>query len=782
MTALIISSTALIIIVLTLRHFLKGHISLRLQYALWALVLLRLLIPFNLPQSPISVLNAVDTSKAAIAFGEEPMDQVLLHDVFKPTAQTAEHTSPDLNAAPETHNPTLDWAQAITLVWYTGIALVGLTLLLSNLSFSRKLRKTRVEFPAGDYSLRVYVVENLPTPCLYGLFTPAVYMTPEVAQDETKRRHVLAHELRHYRHGDHIWSALRSLCLAVYWFNPFVWLAAAISRRDAELACDEATISRLGEEHRLEYGRTLIGLTCQKRSKMDLLCCATTMIDSKKGLQERIVLIAKKPKTALCTLMVTLLILAVGAGCTFTDSTPVKTAQPTATPLIEDANYVGNSGVTVSDSKLIYTVYDGQNPLSKEELQQAKLLTLINVDSLDFLREAPNLTHIRTSCYSASTIDDAKTVYGDISALGELTNLQSILLSYSNVTGDISALSGLEQLQEVQLGDTHVTGDISALNKLVNLRAMYLDSDNITGNLDALDGMPALENLGLSGSGIKGSLSSLGALPNLNNLSLYAAPNITGTISMIKEMHLTGIHFIETGIAIDLSDLTGVSSLYTIELISDNITGNLSALSGMSDLISIYLGGKNIEGDLNALGGLKDLHIISLLSTPKITGDISALKGCDKMLGILLEDTNITADLSDLSEFPGLMFLTATSSNISGNLGDLSGLENLSSVQLASPDITGDLTALDSIRNLSRLKLRCPGVTGDMDTLSKYRKLTYIDLSTANVTGDIGALTNLKLLFHLDLSSTGVSGDLSALDGLTMLRDIDVTDTTVTGQ
>ena len=43
MIELIISSSALILIVITLRYILKGKISLRLQYALWVVVLVRLL-------------------------------------------------------------------------------------------------------------------------------------------------------------------------------------------------------------------------------------------------------------------------------------------------------------------------------------------------------------------------------------------------------------------------------------------------------------------------------------------------------------------------------------------------------------------------------------------------------------------------------------------------------------------------------------------------------------------------------------------------------------------
>ena len=68
MTEWAVTSSVLILVVLALRQCLKGKISLRLQYGLWALVLVRLLLPFSLGHTPVSVLNAVD---------EAPLTQVV---------------------------------------------------------------------------------------------------------------------------------------------------------------------------------------------------------------------------------------------------------------------------------------------------------------------------------------------------------------------------------------------------------------------------------------------------------------------------------------------------------------------------------------------------------------------------------------------------------------------------------------------------------------------------------------------------------------------------------
>lgn len=333
MTDWIVTSSVLIIVVTALRYLLRGTISLRLQYALWALVLLRLLLPVQLGETSFSVLNAVEedtelqltVSRPFFFVGETPD---LAMPVVEPDDSLSEEELTQLQQKLELqyYEEMSQYAMPVSLstvlrvVWLTGTAVTAAWFFLSNLHFARVLRRSRrlTEHTCGN--LPVYVSPPADTPCLFGLFHPAVYVTEAVLQDETVLHHVLSHEETHYRQGDHIWSVLRGVCLALHWYNPLVWLAAALSRRDAELACDEGTLRRLGEEQRTAYGETLIALTCG-RKKGELLLTATTMTGSKKSLRERITLIAKRPKMAVYTLIAALLVVTVAAGCTFTGGT-----------------------------------------------------------------------------------------------------------------------------------------------------------------------------------------------------------------------------------------------------------------------------------------------------------------------------------------------------------------------------------------------------------------------------------------------------------------------------
>lgn len=313
----ILSASVLILMIIGLRYLLKGKISLRLQYALWALVLLRLLIPVSFGSSQLSAANAVET-----VFPQEPIFQQQLPVVVPPVTQVpaptttiAEGTIGGADSSQVVVHRSISLASVLKILWICGGSGLGIAIILSNLLFLQKQKKNRTLFRVENH-IPVYISPSLDTPCLVGFFRPAVYIPEKVAEDPTLFRHAFVHEMTHYRHGDHLWSVLRAAALCIHWYNPLVWLCVMLSKQDAELACDEGTIRILGEEQRSAYGKTLISLTCEKKNSP--LLTATTMTGSKNAIKERISLIVKKPKTAIFTLVSLIFICALVVGCTFT--------------------------------------------------------------------------------------------------------------------------------------------------------------------------------------------------------------------------------------------------------------------------------------------------------------------------------------------------------------------------------------------------------------------------------------------------------------------------------
>ena len=338
MLEILISSSVLIAVLALLRRFLRGRISARLRYALWALVLLRLLVPVTTFESKVSVAAAAEPIRVQVQQYSAQREQT----VYIPVDMgELPETGEPIEAVARTFVEPLDVARWL---WYAGMGAAALWFLLVNLLMARRLKKDRVYY-GTHRSVPVYIVQNIPSPCLFGLLRPAIYLTEPAAADETQAARILAHEYSHLCHGDLFWALLRSLCLVIYWFDPFVWWAAALSRRDAELACDESAIAALGEEQRYEYGRTLLALATVKLRPGDLLCGATTMTGGKNSLRERIEGIARTKKLSLSLAAAALVIVALTVGCTFSGAQgeatgPAPTVTPAPVPVPTDGGLI----------------------------------------------------------------------------------------------------------------------------------------------------------------------------------------------------------------------------------------------------------------------------------------------------------------------------------------------------------------------------------------------------------------------------------------------------------
>lgn len=355
----ILSSSILILIVIALRTCFKGKISLRLQYAIWGLVLLRLLIPISFGSTDFSVANLTAKTEAPsiVIQSAKPGDNLQAdHPMQHPQEQPNMIPSQTIaQNEPVTEENGFDQSTYTSyIIWGIGFICVAGLFLFTNLCFKHKLMGSRYGLDVQKNNLDVYATGEIDTPCLFGIRNPAIYVTYPVADNEILLRHTLEHEATHHRHGDHIWAVLRCVCLAIHWYNPLVWWAAFLSQRDAELACDEATIKRLGERERAEYGRTLIGMTCQK--KANVLITATTMNSGKSGIKERIFLIAKKPKMAIYTLLIVVLVASIAVGCTFTGAKDDSTGDLTGTKVFSNQSEV--TGMAIHALPDAYTLVD----------------------------------------------------------------------------------------------------------------------------------------------------------------------------------------------------------------------------------------------------------------------------------------------------------------------------------------------------------------------------------------------------------------------------------------
>lgn len=327
MWQIMMTFTVIFLCIMLIRLLFRGKISSRLRYGLWLLVVLRLMLPVSIQVGDMGEMRVPDLAKN-IGRDSGAVIRQLGQNITESLSETQGDTGimrfilPDYAKNGGAYDPygigIIHWGKIWftyrEAVWYAGILLVSVWIIATNVIFYRRLQKSRkaYELPqeviAGlppqlqrrfrkGRAVRVYVMDELVSPCLYGLpGAEAVYLTVDVTQNNRRLIHVLTHELCHKKHGDSFWSFIRSILVACYWFHPLVWAAAVLSKRDCELACDEAAILLLGEEERIPYGETLLSIITRKGRMSDVVCAATTMTGSSKSIKERIQFIAGKPK------------------------------------------------------------------------------------------------------------------------------------------------------------------------------------------------------------------------------------------------------------------------------------------------------------------------------------------------------------------------------------------------------------------------------------------------------------------------------------------------------
>ena len=347
MKEILLTSSVLILALLALRQLFRRTVSRRMQYALWLLVLVRLLVPVNVGTLAHNVLSAAEPVQAVV---EERLDTPVLYvqdgterrpaqllpgkesqgEPLSPPSDAAQSAPADEYSIVTPTYRTVTLSEALTYVWYAGMAGVGAWFLFTNLRFARALRKARTPYRVEGCRYPVYLVSALPSPCLFGVLRPAVYLNERALQSPDALRFVLAHEQTHAQHLDPLWSLLRGVCLTVYWFDPLVWLAAVLSREDCELACDEGTLRALGADERTAYGKALLALVPVCDKPQNPLLGATTMTSGKRSLKERITRIAENRQAKAAAVFAVVALAALVCAVSFTgapDTTPEVTQE-----------------------------------------------------------------------------------------------------------------------------------------------------------------------------------------------------------------------------------------------------------------------------------------------------------------------------------------------------------------------------------------------------------------------------------------------------------------------
>ena len=298
-----ISASWLVLAVLVLRLISKRSPK-WVNVLLWGIVALRLVLPFSV-ESALSLIPSAETvSPAAVQFAPAPTitsGVSVIDNAVNPSL--SEHFAAVPTASV---NPLYVGAYLAGWVWLIGL---GAMLLYALVSYLRLRRRVSVSLPIQDH---IYLCDAISSPFILGVVKPRIYLPSGL--DEVQRQNVLAHEQAHLARRDHWWKPLGFALLAVYWFNPVLWLAYALLCRDIELACDERVIRTMDESAVKTYSTVL--LACSMPRKAAITC---PLAFGEVGVKERVRNALHYKKPAFWVVAASVAVCVVVAVCFLTD-------------------------------------------------------------------------------------------------------------------------------------------------------------------------------------------------------------------------------------------------------------------------------------------------------------------------------------------------------------------------------------------------------------------------------------------------------------------------------
>lgn len=246
------TASYVILFVLLARLFLR-RIPKIFSYALWSVVLFRLVCPFSF-ESPFSWFSLTGrTTKQIRPF---PNEFNTLSTVTNQAPNiTGDSIVPDAEFVVKATQPLFQ--NIFTIIWLLGIA----TLLIYTIITLVKLQKSLKS--AIFQEKNIYYSDKIDTAFVMGIFYPKIYLSSNLSGIE--KEYILLHEQTHIKRFDHIIKVISFLVLCIHWFNPLVWIAFFLSAKDMEMSCDEGVIKKMGSDVKKDYSSTLLSLATGRK-------------------------------------------------------------------------------------------------------------------------------------------------------------------------------------------------------------------------------------------------------------------------------------------------------------------------------------------------------------------------------------------------------------------------------------------------------------------------------------------------------------------------------------
>ena len=333
-----LTASVAIVFVMLLRLLLKKAPKV-ISYALWGVVLFRLLCPVSF-ESGISLFGLFETPTVGATDRTSIVEYIpsnIVHteypEVVLPVPGIGDTITEALPKGEEQlrADPLEGPIFIATYVWWGGILVMAIYGIVTWLQLRRRL------VTASPLRENIYLADDIDSPFVMGLVRPKIYLPSEMEQRE--QSYIILHEQYHIRRLDHIVKALAFVALCIHWFNPLVWVAFILSGKDMEMSCDEAVVLKLGTEIRADYTASLLSLATGKR-----IIAGMPLAFGEGNTKGRIKNLANWKKPTFWVVLISVISCVVLAVCLLTNPTGFKYNGST-TPIISATYFDFRAGV-----------------------------------------------------------------------------------------------------------------------------------------------------------------------------------------------------------------------------------------------------------------------------------------------------------------------------------------------------------------------------------------------------------------------------------------------------
>ncbi len=308
--SLSMSASMLIIMLLAFRPLLRNRLSKAIQYFLWIVVLLRLIIPISFQDNISNSIIFDDVNRSTLELESNEIRSEKLDDGHESDYLSKEYkVLSNKNTILESDGDRsfnyigllLDFiTENVAYIWIVGMLVTLKQNVAEYISFKTMLRRGNLSPKKTDLDL-LYDMTNgrdvkllrnkyIGVPMIIGLINPYIVI-PDIEFDEVQLRNILLHELTHLKHNDIFVKWITMFAVSLHWFNPLVHIFKKEINNACELACDEKVIRNFTAREKQNYGDALISFAEGNNYSLSIL--QATMCEEKRSLKERLIAIMK---------------------------------------------------------------------------------------------------------------------------------------------------------------------------------------------------------------------------------------------------------------------------------------------------------------------------------------------------------------------------------------------------------------------------------------------------------------------------------------------------------